>query len=297
MSILYILVNKKQSAFKIGISHHPHSRAKTLPVEIDTERSYEIEIRDGNALKVERVLQYLFRHWRYDMPRGDGYTEWFRIDALAEVMSFAQAHADKLGIGHIRQLKVPDGPTSPGRALLRETREARTHRRARERAERLERAKAHNQRVLEWYRNAFIEMEKNNAIAGLIRPRPDDPYGDGYLYLQGAQRNHWAEILLDNREGLNRAIGSGVSVIFPECYCDGDYPLVEINVNRNYLAEDEDARIWDARLPGAAAIRYLVSRYASDIGTQDDIDLRECHADLASLRKDFWDRFNKGEAP
>ncbi|MDN7897895.1 GIY-YIG nuclease family protein [Burkholderia cepacia] len=298
MSILYILVNKKQSAFKIGISHHPHSRAKTLPVEIDTERSLEIEIQDGNALKAERVLQYLFRHWRYDMPRGDGYTEWFRINALAQVMSFVRAHADKLGIGHIRALKIPDRPASPGRgAPLRETREARTRRRARERAERLEHAKAHNQRVLEWHRNAFVEMEKSNTIAGLIRPRPDDPYGDGYLYLHGAQRNHWAEILFDNREGLNRTIGSGFSVIFPGGYCDGDYPLVEINVNRNYLVEDEDARIWDARLPGAAAIRSFLSKYARDIGTQDDIDLRECHADLAILQKDFWNRFHGAGPP
>ncbi|WP_301233865.1 GIY-YIG nuclease family protein [Pandoraea cepalis] len=292
MSILYILVNKEQSAFKIGISRHPHYRAKTLPVEIDTERSFEIEIHDGNALKAERALQYLFRHWRYDMPRGDGFTEWFRIDALAEVMSFARAHADKLGIGHIRALKVPDRPASPGRVPLRETREARAHRRARERAERLERAKAHNQRVLEWHRNAFIEMEKSNVIAGLIRPRPDEPYGDGYLYLQGAQRNHWADVLFDNREGLHRTIGNGFSVIFPGCYRDGDYPLVEINVNRNYLAEDEDAQIWDARLPGAAAIRSFLSKHARDIGTQDDIDLRECHADLEILQKDFWNKLH-----
>jgi hypothetical protein len=175
MRILYILVNKEQSAFKIGISRHPYYRAKTLPVDIDTERSLEIEIRDGNALKAERALQYLFRHWRYDMPRGDGFTEWFRIDALVEIMSFARAHADKLGIGHIRALTVPDLPASPSRVPLRE----------RERAERLELAKVHNQRVLEWHRNAFIEMEKSNVIAGLIRPRPDDPFGDGYLYLQG----------------------------------------------------------------------------------------------------------------
>lgn len=293
MSILYILVNKEQSAFKIGISRHPHYRAKTLPVEIDTERSLEIEVHDGNAHKAERVLHYLFRHWRYDMPRGDGYTEWFRIDALAEVIAFARAHAGKLGIGHFRALKVPDRPTSADTIPRRESREARAHRRARERAERLERAKAHNQRVLEWHKDAFMEMKRSNVIAGLIRPRPDDPFGDGYLYLQGDQRNRWTDMLFENREGLNRTIGSGFSVIFPGCYCDGDYPLVEINVNRNYLAADDDALIWDTRLPGAAAIRALLSGHAHDVGTQDDIALRECHADLEVLKKDFWNKVHE----
>lgn len=100
--------------------------------------------------------------------------------------------------------------------------------------------------------------------------------------------------MLENREGLNRTIGSGFSVIFPGCYCDGDYPLVEINVNRNYLVEDEDAQIWDARLLGAAAIRSFLSKHAHDIGTQDDIDLRECHSDLEILQKDFWNKFHEG---
>jgi hypothetical protein len=262
------------------------------PIRRSVTRSLEIEIRDVNAQKAERVLQYLFRHWRYDMPRGDGYTEWFRIDALAEVMSFARAHADKLGIGHIRALKKPDRLAFPRHIPLRETREARAHRRACERTERLERAKAHNQRVLEWHRNAFVEMEKSDAIAGLIRPRPDDPFSDGYLYLQGAQRNHWADVLFDNREGLHRTIGNGSSVIFTGCYCDGDYPLIEINVNRNYLADDRDALIWDSRLPGAAAIRSFLSGHARDIGTQDDIDLRECHADLKILKDDFWNKLH-----
>ncbi|WP_208459351.1 hypothetical protein, partial [Burkholderia vietnamiensis] len=99
-------------------------------------------------------------------------------------------------------------------------------------------------------------------------------------------------VLFDNREGLHRTIGNGFSVIFPGCYRDGDYPLVEINVNRNYLAEDEDAQIWDARLPGAAAIRSFLSKHARDIGTQDDIDLRECHADLEILQKDFWNKLH-----
>ena len=173
MSVLYFLVNKEQSAFKIGISRHPHRRAKALSVEIDTERSFEIEIVDGDAYRTERTLQYLIRHWRYDMPRGDGYTEWFGIDALAEVISFARAHADKLGLGSIRALKVSNRPASSGHVIpLRESREARAERRARERAELMARAEAHNGQVLEWCKDAFIEMKKSNTIAGLIlQPR------------------------------------------------------------------------------------------------------------------------------
>jgi hypothetical protein len=290
MNILYILVNKEQSAFKIGISRHPHYRAKTLPVEIDTERSLEIEIHDGNAHKAERMLQYLFRHRRYDMPRGDGYTEWFQIDALAEVLSFARAHAGKLGIAHIRALKVPDRAADTNTFRHHESREARLQRRAQERAERLERASAHNQRVLEWHKDVFMQMKESNVMAGLIRPRPDDPFGDGYLYLQGDQRVRWADVLFENKEGLNRTIGSGFSVIFSGCYCDADYPLVEISVNRDYLVADQGALTWDVRLPGAATIRSLFSEHAQDIGTQDDIDLWECHADLDILKKDFWKR-------
>ncbi|MCP2091996.1 UNVERIFIED_ORG: hypothetical protein J2Y81_008102 [Paraburkholderia sediminicola] len=294
MSVLYFLVNKEQSAFKIGISRHPHRRAKALSVEIDTERSFEIEIVDGDAYRTERTLQYLFRHWRYDMPRGDGYTEWFGIDALAEVISFARAHADKLGLGSIRALKVPNRPASSGHVIpLRESREARAERRARERAELMARAEAHNGQVLEWCKDAFIEMEKSNTIAGLIRPAPDDPFGGGYLYLQGSQRDHWADVLCDNREDLNRTIGRGVSVIFSGYYWDGDYPLIEVSVNRDYLVQDEDTLMWEARLPGAAAIRSLLTVQARDIGTQDDIDLRECHADLAILRKEFWEKVHE----
>lgn len=79
--VVYLLVNSEHSAFKIGVSNDPHRRMRLLPVTADVTASLEIRLTDGSARRAEHLLHHLFRHQRFEMHPGDGYTEWFEIAA------------------------------------------------------------------------------------------------------------------------------------------------------------------------------------------------------------------------
>jgi hypothetical protein len=101
---LYLLVNEDESAVKVGVSVNPRSRGASLPVPINFGRSLEVEFLDGSALSVERMLHYLFRDRKHPMPHGDGCTEWFRIEALPEIVRFLEDEGKRLGVAMVRPL-------------------------------------------------------------------------------------------------------------------------------------------------------------------------------------------------
>ncbi len=61
MAWLYLLVSEQVAEVKIGISVDPCGRASQLPVAVDLQRSFEIELQDGFAGNLERFLHFYFR--------------------------------------------------------------------------------------------------------------------------------------------------------------------------------------------------------------------------------------------
>ncbi|WP_196491520.1 GIY-YIG nuclease family protein [Burkholderia diffusa] len=291
MSVLYLLVNEEATAFKIGVSQRPHSRIASLPVSIDTSLSLEVEMLDGNAYGAERTLHYLFRNRRYPMPHGDGYTEWFEITALPEVVGFLAEQRDKLGTGQVRPLRPPAPPpkVSPVEAAAKlEAKRQRVEERARRWAEEYARAKAHNSDVLAWCRHIFAEMVDAKALVGIVRPRPENPHGDGYLYLQGEDCDQWLRALtnpLDEHTSL-APVGIGAWKLFGGAF-QSSHPLIEVNVSRDLLIEPSPLAD-EQRYPGANAIRIFLCERAASIGSPEDAELWEVHKVIAKLRAEFW---------
>lgn len=112
MRHIYLLVSKAGDGFKIGIAKDTKRRAKTLPEEIDEERSYEYPVKDGDAHRVERALHRLFREYRIPRPRGDGYTEWFDIDVLPRVKRIIDVHGASL---MLERRRAPTGMAEEAR--------------------------------------------------------------------------------------------------------------------------------------------------------------------------------------
>lgn len=96
---LYLLLNSEATAFKIGVAFQPLARGAQLPQSIDSEKSLQIPMTGGSAIKVEKVLHYLFQSYAFEMPRGDGYTEWFAMNALGDLLKFLDEQRDRLRIG------------------------------------------------------------------------------------------------------------------------------------------------------------------------------------------------------
>ena len=96
---LYLLVSSDGTIFKIGSSSNPLSRSADLPQSIDPERSFQFPVKEGDALRAEKSLQYLFRAYSNKEQSGDGKTEWFDIAALPLVLNFIDHNSARLGCG------------------------------------------------------------------------------------------------------------------------------------------------------------------------------------------------------
>lgn len=89
-AIVYILKSKHDQMFKIGKSNDITRRLSTLQrnYEFDLENSWTIEVPQKEVFKLENILHFSFEKARIDdLPKASGYTEFFNISSLDDVLS------------------------------------------------------------------------------------------------------------------------------------------------------------------------------------------------------------------
>lgn len=96
MSYLYLLVDGSGDGFKIGVSVDPAQRMFSLPETFDVTRSYQIKCGVKNSYRVEKMLHLLFKKYRLEKQRGNGYTEWFSMECFDAVNDFIRSQRDLL---------------------------------------------------------------------------------------------------------------------------------------------------------------------------------------------------------
>lgn len=295
-AVLYLLVNKPRTTFKIGISNSPHSRIQTIGADIDVAASFEVDIPDGTSRKVEQLLHYLFRADNVPMPQGDGYTEWFAMDALGEVLDFLSAHRHRLGAGKARPLRerpVRSVRSSEARSLEKAAKAQRADERARRAAQRLAAAGEENARRITELKAWFAELEDSGALVGLVRPRPWAAHADGCLILDGPM----AEELAERATGISSSWGTlaspgGWMSIFSSATHATNEP-VHISVTRIFLSElpvDADHQDW---FPGSDEVRQFLNGKAVVLGSPEDHHLHRLHLRRVAKTKRNWERMHE----
>jgi len=96
ISYLYFLVDTQHSAFKIGISLDPLKRSRLIPEKIDIGRSLQFSCNKSQAHRFEKTIHFLFDSYRIEKTQGDGFTEWFSMDAFEKIKDFVLTNQDKL---------------------------------------------------------------------------------------------------------------------------------------------------------------------------------------------------------
>jgi len=103
---VYLAVHSAGQRFKIGLSNDPLRRFASLPeaedIDLETTVARRMPTR-ARASQVERSLHRALESYSLELAhQGDGYTEWFRLDAFATAVAIVDA--------------MPD-PTAPSQAL------------------------------------------------------------------------------------------------------------------------------------------------------------------------------------
>ncbi|WP_372178154.1 GIY-YIG nuclease family protein [Xanthomonas axonopodis pv. phyllanthi] len=288
---VYLLLNKEATAFKIGVAFQPLTRGAQLPQSIDSENSFQIPMTGGSAIKVEKVLHYLFQNHSFDMPRGDGYTEWFAIDALGDVLKFLEDQRDRLGIGvpepippkvHApRQPKPQDLDLLERRRMRKEAQEQRylTQREA---------ATVSNLKAIDSLTLLTEEWSRQSAVVGTL-------IGDAcnnsiaHVYLKDA-----ADELLDGILSLMPSSlvicspkSSGSFSIFSSTYHD---PAVgtEVAMPASLLVLDQRT---DEDVPGIDQLRTVLNRHLSPAAGEKKISLLRLKRQLDDSRQRFHEEF------
>lgn len=104
---LYFLFDRNQPNLKIGIAKNVLSRLRTLPEEIDLDRSLYVECSKQAARKIEQTIHTVFAEHSIAKDRGDGYTEWFDSACFDDVRNFLETHRDRLGCSDFRAIPKP----------------------------------------------------------------------------------------------------------------------------------------------------------------------------------------------
>ncbi len=112
---VYLAVHSAGLRFKIGLSNDPLRRFASLPeaedIDLETTVARRMATR-ARASQVERSLHRALEPYSLELAhQGDGYTEWFRLDAFATAVAIVDA--------------MPD-PTAPSQPLGISTTGART---------------------------------------------------------------------------------------------------------------------------------------------------------------------------
>ncbi|WP_142375611.1 GIY-YIG nuclease family protein [Klebsiella quasipneumoniae] len=191
---VYLLIDASGERFKIGRSIAPLMRIKQLPQEFDLATSRQVPVLGWRADKVENLLHGLFREQAVMMPPGDGYTEWFGIEAWDAVLAFLADHRERLGIGEPEAI-----PSRPALSDWTARRALMIEREAAQRANIIE----HNRRELDRLREWLGALSEREAIVGIVDaiPLPDSPGWslDPCMYLVGADDDleRWTETALN----------------------------------------------------------------------------------------------------
>lgn len=204
------------------------------------------------------------------MPHGDGCTEWFRIEALPEIVRFLEGEGKRLGVAMVRPLPPkPSQTQKPTPSLVKESF-----------AGQWAKATEHNARVFDWVKSTLQDMYAANIIAGIRPPAHRHGFlGDGHMCLQGhscVSAYHYLmsdEVFVDGLSTLHgpgRWLGS-----FSRVFCGGlmigDIEFARINISGTFLSSalpDNYERVF----PNAEAIRaYLYPLVAK-------VDSPECKA-------------------
>ncbi|MCC4600183.1 GIY-YIG nuclease family protein [Xanthomonas melonis] len=288
---LYLLLNKEATAFKIGVAFQPLTRGAQLPQSIDSEKSLQIPMAGGSAIKVEKVLHYLFQSQSFEMPRGDGYTEWFVMDALGDVLKFIDEQKDRLGIGvpepippkvyAPRQPKLQDLSLLERRRMRKEAQEQRylTHREA---------AMVNNLKAVESLTLLTEEWTRQSAVIGTL-------IGDAYnsstahVYLKDA-----SDELLDGIRWLMPSSlvicgpkSSGSFSIFSSTYHDAAV-ATEVTMPASLLVKDQRT---DEDVPGIDELRTALNRHLTPAAGEKKISLLRLKGQLDNSRQRFHDEF------
>lgn len=97
-SCVYLANHITESRFKIGKADNFYNRVKILGVEnFDLECVWIVFASSkSSAFSIESSLHAAFDRYRIkDLPRSDGYTEWFDMDCKPDVLDFlADIEAD-----------------------------------------------------------------------------------------------------------------------------------------------------------------------------------------------------------
>lgn len=173
LNYLYLLVHEAGDAFKIGVSITPARRAKALPDPIDLHRSLQYRAVAGDAYRAEKALHYFFRDYAVERPFGDGYTEWFKITALPEVLRFCSENLGLLGLAGPEAVVVPvsalsDPQDHEAQRLRSLERSKRQSARETNKALRYAHAQEHNAAVLRRVEVALSELESRGAFDGFL---------------------------------------------------------------------------------------------------------------------------------
>lgn len=229
---VYLLVKSTGEAVKVGKSVDPAMRQAQLPQSFDIPSSYQVRVLRGSARRVERLVQLWFESDSHAMPKGPGYTEWYRIQILPEVIALLEANGQRLGIGPVEPMQLP-GRVRDDEARLRNrlAREARrTERDARNALRRAELEKEvalANAETAQGLKALINEWEEANAVLGVLeRPLM---YIDGnglFLYLKGAPTRIDAWLFAANMLMVSRV--NGCSRIFGSAFSNGDTVSVEV---------------------------------------------------------------------
>lgn len=100
-SILYLLVKRDKSSFKIGITDNfqaRHDRLRTFWGEFDLASSRMVLGTKKDISGLEKTLHYLLEKWRTEPTiKADGHTEWFSMSCFDEALGLIQLAATNRG--------------------------------------------------------------------------------------------------------------------------------------------------------------------------------------------------------
>lgn len=88
-SYVYILTSKCLKKIKIGKADDVNKRIYTLQnsYEFDLDSSYTVQILEKDVFRLENALHFIFKGMNLkDLPKNDGYTEFFKIECLNDLL-------------------------------------------------------------------------------------------------------------------------------------------------------------------------------------------------------------------
>lgn len=171
---LYLLRDQEGSAFKIGVSRDPRRRSVSLPQAIDFDTSLQIAMNGGRAYVVERLLHYWFRDHAHAMPRGDGSTEWFGMEAWPDVLAFIEGERLRLGLGEPQPIQrpTPAAPRLTGSEAA-ERQRIQCERAAQRRTEQIAANKTWNIRAAERLQELIDALDRSKVTGTILVPSAD----------------------------------------------------------------------------------------------------------------------------